>query len=93
MPCVSWPKLSFSWRSRPLAFSRKRPSVAAGLLLCVLILVLPGCVALARQDKRTLRKAPSTPGAIVTESYVSIPHAEAADLLLWVEEVEGDYKP
>ena len=81
--------MSFSWLWQLSAFSRKRLNVAAGLLSCVLILALTGCAALAEQDKRTIRKAPQTPGAIVTEKYVCIPHAEAADLLLWVEEVEG----
>lgn len=89
MSCEFWPRLSFSWLWQPSAFSRKRLNVAAGLLSCVLILALTGCAALAEQDKRTIRKAPSTPGAIVTEKYVCIPHAEAAELLLWVEEIEG----
>lgn len=57
------------------------------LLLCALTLALAGCgVSAARTNARP---APPTPGAIVTETHICIPLAEAAELQLWIEEQEA----
>lgn len=58
------------------------------LLLCALTLALPGCANLAAGTQERMRPAPLTPGAIITDDFVCIPHAEAAELLLWIEEME-----
>ena len=74
------------------------------LLLCVLILALPGCLSSAALTSASLSPAPTTPGALVTNSWtyesggklvtvdgewVHLPAAEAGELLLWVEHAEA----
>ena len=56
--------------------------------LCVLILLVHGCVKEAVLT-HGLPPTPRTPGAIVTEQYICIPHEEAAELLLWIEQAEA----
>lgn len=53
----------------------------------VLILLLSGCGSLGGRTN-ALPPAPRTPGAVVTDQYICIPHNEAADLQLWIEHVE-----
>lgn len=62
--------------------------VAAGLLLCALIPALSGCVSSAAGTRVLPPPIPTTPGAVVTDNYVCIPHAEAAELMLWMEYME-----
>ena len=74
------------------------------LLLCVLLLALPGCLSSAALTSASLPPAPTTPGALVTNSWayesggklvtvdgewVHLPAAEAGELLLWVEHAEA----
>ncbi len=58
-----------------------------GLLLCVLTLAAGGCTG-SVDPTGVLLPAPATPGAMVTDEYVCIPHMEAGELLLWIEHVE-----
>jgi len=60
-------------------------------LLCALTLLVSGCAGSAAltSGTRTLPPAPRTPGAVVTERYICIPHDEAAELLLWIERAEA----
>lgn len=63
------------------------------LTLCALILLLSGCASLGAKTNGpsragTLPPAPTTPGAMVTEQYICIPHNEAAELMLWIEAAE-----
>lgn len=60
-------------------------------LLCALTLLVSGCASSAAltSGTRTLPPAPRTPGAVVTEQYICIPHGEAAELLLWIERAEA----
>lgn len=58
-------------------------------LLCALTLALSGCASSAALTGATpLPPAPTTPGAIITDDYVCIPHREAGELLLWIERAE-----
>ena len=74
------------------------------LLLCVLLLALPGCQNSAALTSASLSPAPTTPGALVTNSWayesggklvtvdgewVHLPAAQAGELLLWVEHAEA----
>lgn len=59
------------------------------LTLCVLILLVSGCASLGARTS-ALPPAPRTPGAVVTEQYICIPHDEAAELLLWIEAAEAN---
>ena len=61
--------------------------VKTALILCALILLVSGCANLGEQTS-ALPPAPRTPGAIVTETSICIPHNEAAELMLWIEYVE-----
>ncbi len=56
------------------------------LLLCALIPAVHGCAGSA--VRTSVPPVPATPGATVTDEYVCIPHAEAGELLLWIETVE-----
>lgn len=60
-------------------------------LLCALTLLVSGCASSAAliNGTKTLPPAPRTPGAVVTEQYICIPHEEAAELLLWIERAEA----
>ena len=60
----------------------------AGWLLCALILLASGCAKWGAQTS-ALPPAPMTPGAVVTETAICIPHNEAAELMLWIEQAEG----
>lgn len=60
------------------------------LILCALTLALSGCAKWA-VPTNALPPAPRTPGAVVTEQYVCIPHNEAAELMLWIEQAEAMY--
>ena len=90
-PCAFWPRYSCSWHLKPSSSFGKKLNAAAVLLLFGLTLALPGCAASAGSGTagRTLRPAPQTPGAVISEEYICIPLTEAADLLLWIEEAEG----
>lgn len=57
------------------------------LMLCVLTLLASGCGSLAARIELPL--APRTPGAVMTDEYICIPHSEAAELLLWIENAES----
>ena len=67
------------------------PAALRVMTLCALILVLPGCSVWegVTSVPRTMPPAPKTPGAVVTETQICIPHNEAAALLLWIERVEN----
>lgn len=58
------------------------------LTLCVLTLLLTGCGKWAAPIN-ALPPAPQTPGAVVTKEYICIPHNEAAELMLWIEQAEA----
>ncbi len=79
----------------------KRSRRLAALALCALILPASGC---ASSAALTSVPAPTTPGAVVTDSWcyesgdalvtvpgqwVHLPADEAGELLLWIESVEG----
>lgn len=64
------------------------PAARLALTLCALILALSGCASSAARTA-ALPPAPATPGAIVTDDYICIPRAEAAELLLWIEQAEA----
>lgn len=68
-------------------FSSAR-AVRIVLTASVLTLALSGCAKWAVPTPATSSLAPRTPGAVVTDRYVCIPHDEAADLLLWIERME-----
>ena len=72
-------------RCWPLCGNAGRASV---LLLCALTLPVSGCASSAGLTGG-LPPAPTTPGAVITEQYICIPHKEAAELLLWIERAEG----
>ena len=55
--------------------------------VCALTLALAGCGASAART--SARPVPPTPGAIVTDTHICIPLAEAAELQLWIEEQEA----
>lgn len=69
-----------------------RPAKLA-LTLCALILALHGCASSAALTggRAQLPPTPPTPGAIVTDNYLCIPHNEAAELLLWIEQAEASH--
>ena len=75
------------WRS---AFWRScaRSVKSVALPLCVLIPLASGCASSAGLTS-ALPPAPTTPGAIVTDEFICIPHEEAAELLLWIEKAEA----
>ena len=58
------------------------------LTLCALIPLLHGCVASAAGTSAKLPPPPAMPNAVITETHICIPHAEAGELLLWIENVE-----
>lgn len=58
------------------------------LMLCVLTLLVSGCGSLVAMTNG-LPLAPRTPGAVMTDQYICIPHSEAAELLLWIENAES----
>ena len=60
----------------------------AALMLCALTLVLHGCASSAALTSG-LPPDPTTPGAIITDDYICIPHDEAGELQLWIEQAEG----
>ena len=68
-----------------------RTAIKNALTLCALTLALSGCASSAGLTGGTtpLPPAPTTPGAIITDDYVCIPHREAGELLLWIERAEG----
>ena len=72
------------------------------LTLCVLTAALNGCVSVGAPT--SVPPAPMTPGAIITEAWayeenghweqvegewIHLPAHEGAELLLWIEHVEG----
>lgn len=58
-------------------------------MLCALTLALSGCASSAAlTNANALPPAPMTPGALITDEYVCIPHKEAGELLLWIEHAE-----
>lgn len=64
----------------------------AAWALCALTLALSGCIhsaGLTGVGANALPPAPTTPGAVVTDEYICLPHAEAAELLLWIEHAEA----
>lgn len=62
------------------------------LTLFVLTPALSGCAKWGEATQgAALPPAPRTPGAVVTEQYICIPHAEAAELLLWIEHAEKNH--
>lgn len=64
-----------------------RTALKNALTLCALIPVLHGCAGSAALTGG-LPPAPRTPGAIITNDYICIPHDEAAELMLWIERAE-----
>lgn len=56
-------------------------------MLCALTLALSGCASSAALTN-ALPPVPTTPGAMITDEYVCIPHKEAGDLMLWIEHAE-----
>lgn len=77
--------LSAFWRlllRKSAAFDGKRIWT-----LCALTLLVSGCAGSAALTGG-LPPAPRTPGAIITNDYICIPHDEAAELLLWIERAE-----
>ncbi len=65
-----------------------RTAIKNALTLCALTLLASGCASSAALTGG-LPPAPTTPGAIITDDYICIPHEEAAELLLWIERAEG----
>lgn len=60
-------------------------------MLCALTLALSGCASsagLTSARANALPPVPTTPGAMITDEYVCIPHKEAGDLMLWIEHAE-----
>lgn len=74
-----------------LSNSIKRFAAISALMLFVLIPGLSGCTSLAglTSAQTPLPPTPRTPGAIITDEYICIPHSEAAELQLWIEHVEA----
>lgn len=73
------------WHSKNIAHP-------AAWTLFALTLVLSGCInsaGLTGGETNTLPPTPTTPGAVMTDEYVCIPHKEAGDLLLWIERAEA----
>lgn len=68
--------------------SRPARLIGITLLLCAMTLALPGCAALGAGTSEPIPPAPAMPNAIVTDTHICISHAEAGELLLWIEEVE-----
>lgn len=66
----------------------KRPAARLALTLCALILLASGCAGSAAPTN-ALPPAPMTPGAVITDDAICIPHAEAAELFLWIEYAEN----
>ena len=81
-----------------------RETTLSVLLLCALLLVLPGCQNSGGLTSASLSPAPTTPGALVTNSWayesggklvtvdgewVHLPAGQAGELLLWVEHAEA----
>lgn len=62
--------------------------VGVGLLLCALTLAPSGCVSSEGRTIAALPPHPLTPGAVVTDEYICLPHREAGELLLWMEHAE-----
>lgn len=56
-------------------------------MLCALTLALSGCASSAALTN-ALPPPPTTPGAMITDEYVCIPHKEAGELMLWIEHAE-----
>lgn len=67
-----------------------RPARRIGIMLiaCAMTLALPGCAALAERTNEAIPPVPAMPNAIVTDTHICIPHDEAGELLLWIEQVE-----
>ena len=67
-----------------------RKGLALALPLCALTLLASGCAGSAALTGGITPPppAPRTPGAIITNDYICIPHEEAAELLLWIERAE-----
>lgn len=61
--------------------------VKPALPLFALILLASGCASSAVRTT-ALPPAPTTPGAVMTNEYICIPHKEAGELLLWIEHAE-----
>lgn len=57
-------------------------------LTFALTLLLTGCAGSAVQTN-VLPPVPQTPGAVVTNDYICLPHREAGELMLWVEYAEA----
>lgn len=77
--------------AKPAKISAKPAKLA--LTLCALILALHGCTSSAglTAGRPVLPPTPPTPGAVLTDSYLCIPHNEAAELLLWIEQAEASH--
>lgn len=89
MPCHFGYRRFFGWLRRCWNGSGRK-GLALALPLCALILLASGCAGLAALTNGTnkMPPAPMTPGAIVTDEYICIPHKEAGELLLWIERAE-----
>ena len=68
--------------------SRPARRIGIMLMLCAMILALPGCAALAARTSEPIPPVPAMPNARVTDTHICIPHDEAGELLLWIEQVE-----
>lgn len=89
MSCQLGYRRFFGWPSRCWNGSGKK-GIALALLLCALTPALSGCTGSAALIGGTnkMTPAPRTPGAIITDEYICIPHDEAAELMLWIERAE-----
>ena len=82
----------------------KLDKIGTALLLFVTILALPGCQSSVALTNESLSPVPTTPGAVVTNSWayehdgqlvtkdgqwVHLPASEAGELLLWIEHAEA----
>lgn len=87
--CLSGFKHCSDWLRLHWNGSGKK-GIALALLLCALTPALSGCAGLAALTNGTnkMTPAPRTPGAIITDEYICIPHDEAAELMLWIEWAE-----
>ncbi len=87
--CLSGLKHCSDWLRLRWNGSGKK-GIALALPLCALILLASGCAGSAALTGGTnkMTPAPRTPGAIITDEYICIPHDEAAELMLWIERAE-----
>ena len=85
-PCLHGLKPCSGWL-RPCWTGSGRRGLALVPPLCALTLLASGCAGSAALTGG-LPPAPRTPGAIITNDYICIPHDEAAELMLWIERAE-----